>query len=385
MMPILRRVVAVLGAAVIVASLATTVVAADPETSTTTLDRFDDGQPLQANHPIMLQATVSTLGADFATDATMDFDATEPGAGECDGVTVDPANPTFCQISGLAAGTYHYTATYSGNATVTGSVSDVFELVVPPDTVDATAVGVNYGTFYPVKDQYRDALRIAGSRQEMIAVTIRIYNASNKRVKLVTKSQATGGYSYDWNGRSSSGALLPAGKYRIVQTLVDSAGTTKVVTKYANLSHKKLVTRTKTITKNGVAVTAGTIGHVYKSGTAAHIKAGSSGALAGWQFRIPAAVTYKSIQFRANIAAHLAAPPSLIAMQNFNWCSDWSTDCFDRVKSIGNSSGSARWYSTSGSPSAHRKGLIVRGLAGVGVGSIYVYKVAVKVTYTVLK
>ena len=165
MMPIPRRVVAVLGAAVMVASLATTAVAADPETSTTTLARFN-GQVLQANHPITLQATVTTLGADFATDATMDFDATEPGAGECHGVTVDPANSTFCQISGLAAGTYHYTATYSGNDTVTGSTSDVFESSVPPDTVDATGVGVSYGTFYPVRDHYRDTLRIAGARQE---------------------------------------------------------------------------------------------------------------------------------------------------------------------------------------------------------------------------
>ena len=72
-------------------------------------------------------------------------------------------------------------------------------------------------------------------------------------------------------------------------------------------------------------------------------------------------------------------------MQNFTWCSEWSTACFDSVKSIGNSSGSAKWYSTKGSPSAHRKGLTVRGVVGVATGSIYVYKVAVKVTYTVLK
>jgi hypothetical protein len=382
MKPMPRRIVAVLGATVLVASLATSAVAADPELSSTELSVADG--TLQANHPITLQATVTTPGADFATDATIDFDAAEPGAAECLGVQVDAVNPTYCHINSLAAGTYHYTATYSGNATVAGSPSGVLELVVAPDTVDATGVGVNYGTFYPVKDNYRDALRISGARQEKIAVTIRIYNAKGKRVALVTRALASGGYAYDWNGKDGK-ALLPAGKYRIVQTLVDAEGTTTSVTRYANLSHKKLVTRTKTITKNGVAVTAGTIGHVYKSGHAAHIKAGSTGAVAGWQFKIPAAVTYKSIQFRANIGAHLAAPPSLVAMQNFNWCSDWNTDCFDSVKTIGNGSGSAKWYSTHGSPTAHRKGRIVRGVAGVGVGSIYVYKVAVKVTYTVLK
>ena len=92
------------------------------------------------------------------------------------------------------------------------------------------ASGVNYGTFYPVKDNYRDTLKISGNRQEPIAVTIRIYNANNKRVALVTKSEATGAYSYSWNGRDGK-KLLPAGKYRIVQTLVDEAGTTRAVTK----------------------------------------------------------------------------------------------------------------------------------------------------------
>ena len=72
-------------------------------------------------------------------------------------------------------------------------------------------------------------------------------------------------------------------------------------------------------------------------------------------------------------------------MQNFNICTDWNTSCFDRVKGIGNTSGSAKWYSTKGAPSAHRNGRIVRGLVGAAVGTIYVYKVQVKVTYTVLR
>ena len=251
------------------------------------------------------------------------------------------------------------------------------------DTVDATNVGVNYGTFYPVKDNYKDTLRISGNRQEEISVTIRIYNANNKRVALVTRSRATGGYAYEWNGKAS-GNLLPSGKYRIVQTLVDAAGTTKAYTTYANLSHKKLVTLTKTISKNGAAAGASS-GNAKKVGTAARLKAGSNPALAAWQLKIPAAITYKSIQFRASVAAHLSAPPSIIAMQNFNICTAWDASCFDRVKGIGNTSGSTKWYYTKGAPSAHRNGRAVRGLVGTAVGTIYVYKVQVKVTYTVLK
>ena len=382
MKPMPRRLAAVVGAVVLVSSFATTAVAADPSTVTLSLDTAGT---LQANHAFQLSAVVSPATAGFDTDATIDFVDANGSGDDCMDVPVDPGNVTTCVIDLPHAGDHSYTATYSGNTTLAGSTSTpATPVTVVPDTVDATNVGVNYGTFYPVKDNYKDTLRISGNRQEPISVTIRIYNANNKRVALVTRSQATGGYAYEWNGKAS-GDLLPAGKYRIVQTLVDAAGTTKAYTSYSNLSHKKLVTRTKTITKNGVAVTAGTIGHVYKSGHAAVVKAGGSGALAGWQFKIPSAISYKSIQFRANVAAHLAAPPSVIAMQNFNWCTDWNTACFDRVKSIGNTSGSARWYSTKGSPSAHRKGHIVRGIAGVATGQITIYKVQVKVTYTVLK
>ena len=114
----------------------------------------------------------------------------------------------------------------------------------------------------------------------VFAVTISIYNANNKRVKLVTKSSASGGYSYAWNGRNGKGDVLPAGKYRIVQKLVDEFGTTKSFTNYANLSRKKLVTLTKTITKNGSAIAA-QLGNVAESGGTLRVKARSGGASGG--------------------------------------------------------------------------------------------------------
>ena len=113
--------------------------------------------------------------------------------------------------------------------------------------------------------------------------------------------------------------------------------TTKSFTAYVNLSTKKLVTVTKTITKNGSALAAFG-GKVAKSGTSVRLKGGSSAALAGWQFKIPSAVIYKSLSFRVNASARLSAPASIIAMQNFNLCGTWNTGCFDRFKGIGNSS-----------------------------------------------
>lgn len=376
-----RSVAAVLGALVLAATFTATAVADDPVASDVQLTANASG-PLQDNHPITLVAVIISTG-DYVTDATVDFDEVDGLGPECHGV---PANGVGveCPIADLNAGTYHYTASYSGNTTTAGSASAVLEVIVAPDTVDVVEVGISYGTFYPVRDHYRDTLRIAGSRQEDIAVTIRIYDAHNKRVKLVAKALASGRYTYDWNGRTAAGAILPAGKYRIVQAFVDGAGTATSRTSYVNLSHKKLVAKTVTLTKKGSAVAAYS-GNAAHAGATLRLRAGSTAAVAGWQFKIPAAVTYKSLAFRARAAAHFAVPSSLIAMQNFNLCSVWDVGCFDRAKTIGSSSGAAKWYGTTASPTAHRNGRIARGLAGVAVGTIYVYSVQLKVTYTVLR
>jgi hypothetical protein len=385
MLPRLRRAsAALLAASLLTGSIASTVSAVDPIPSFTTLTWFANG-PLQENHPITLLASIGTESDAWDDGTTVDFDEVDGLGGECHGVAVNPDNQMFCVIDNLEPGTYHYVATYSGNAEVAGSESDVLEITIVADTVDASGVKVNPLTFYPVKDGYRDALTISGHRLEAIAVTISIYNANNKRVKLVMKSSASGGYSYAWNGRSSKGDVLPAGKYRIVQKLVDEFGTTKSFTSYANLSTKKLVTLTKTITRNGSAIAA-QLGNVALSGGTLRVKARSGGASgAGWQFKIPSAVSYKSLQFRVSSAVHFSAPPTEIAMQNFNRCTVWDTGCFDRWKGIGNTSGGRRWYSTSGSPTSHRKGTVVRGIIYVPNGTVYVYKAEVKVKYQVLR
>jgi hypothetical protein len=387
-----RHLASLFVATALVATLgAAPVAAVDPAPSTTTLNVDDQGHFLQDNHPFALIAVIAPDDVDFSTDATVDFVDTDGIGPSCLAVAVDAGNATTCPIDDLAAGTYHYQATYSGNAVLATSQSDIVEVVVAPDTVEATAVGVSLGKFYPYKDGYRDTVRISGNRLEPISVAIRIYNSNNKRVKLVTRSLATGAYGYTWNGRKS-GTLLPAGTYRVVQKLTDAAGTSKTVTKYVKLSHKRLVTKTAYVTKAGDKITAGgtsgsgSLSHT-SSGTLL-LRAGTGSASAGWQFKIPSAVIYKSIRFQVDAASPLAVPSTLIAMQNFNWCSKasgWDLGCFNRVKSIGNTSGSRRWYSDRGSVSANRSGLTVRGLIWVGQGKVYVYKVRVKVVYQVLR
>jgi flagellar hook assembly protein FlgD len=387
----LRHVVAPLLAAVLLATLfATTVAAADP--STTTLSVVEASP--QANHPLTLVAVVDPATTGWDTDATFDFTDTDAALVICDDKSADPGNATQCVINFPTAGTHHYTATYSGNTVLDTSTSVEIEVVVAPDTVDATNVGRNLSTFYPVKDGYRDTVTISGNRQELIKVTIRIYNAGNTKVKQVTKTEGVGHYAYSWNGRNAAGTILAAGKYKIVQTLVDHFGTTKAFTSYVYLSKKKLVTKSTYVTKSGANATVtgydGT-GSVAKSTTGGilRLKAGNAFAGAGWQFVLPSATIYKSIAFQLEAKAPFAVPPTQIAVQNFVWCArsgpPWNTACFNHVKNIGNSSGSLKWYSTSGNVSSNRDGRYVRGLVYVQHGTVYVYKVRIKVTYQVLQ
>lgn len=382
MQPTLRRAsAALLGATVLAGSFATTALAADPEPSD--LHVFLDApNGLQEHHRFSLTVQVNTLSADYETDATLDFDEVDGLGDECHAI---PVAANECSIDN-PAGTYHYVVTYSGNALTEGSVSSAMEVVVTPDTLDATNVRLNLSTFYPVRDGYRDTVTISGSRNEPIAVTISIYNSGNKRVRLATRSLAGGAYSYAWNGRNSKGDVLPAGKYKVVQRLADAFGTAKSFTSYVNLSGKKLVTLTKTITKKGSDIDAKT-GKLSASGSTLILKPSNNGSAAGWQFKIPSALIYKKLAFSVTASAHFAAPPALIAMQNFNWCSGsgWDTSCFDQAKGIGNSSGSTKTYTTSGSVKANRDGKRVRGLAATLGTTVRVSKVQVKVTYQILK
>ncbi len=279
---------------------------------------------------------------------------------------------------------------------VAESVSEPFGLTVAPDSVDANGVGVNYSTFYPKKDGYRDTLTIKGNRLEPIAVSIKIYNSNGKRVKSVTKSRGSGAYSYAWTGKDSSGAILPAGKYRIVQKLTDAAGTSKSFTSYANLSRKVLVTRTVYVTKKGTAVTAGGStgsGSIKGSTAGGYVRLHGAGygnwAGAGYQFKLPSATVYKSIQFQVYVQAVWSVPSNDLAMQNFQACpstsGDWNIGCFDHASSFGSQSTARHWDSTKGSVTKNRKGQMVRGLVSVNSGNVYVYKARVKVVYQVLQ
>lgn len=345
--------------------------------------------PAQANHPILLVPQVSGEGTGFERTGTIEWR-------DADTDTVLDTRPITepeLTFPSLPIGIRHFVATYSGDATHQGSTSPVFELVVVADDVDASGVGLQYTTFYPVKDGYRDTVAIRGTRSEPAAVQIRVYGPTGKLVRSASLASGGGAYSYPWNGRTSSGSVLTAGTYRVVQTLTDAFGSKAAYTDYVKLSRKKLVQHTTYVTKRGSSISAkGAEGSasvsVSTSGGYAKLKAGNDRALAGWEFKLPAATIYRSMRFQTQTKTGFGVPPSSIAVQNFNVCpkttGKWYRNCFDHWKTIGNSSGSLAWYSTAGSVTNNRAGRYVRGLVDVPFGTTYVYKVRIRIVYAVL-
>ena len=365
-----------------------TAVPPDPNPSTTSLT--GPGSVLVGNEAV-LTATVSA-SAGYDTGATIDFTSISGGGPDCLDVPVDTGG-TECHLASLPVGTYVYEATYSGNATTLGSTSlqVSFDVTAVPDTtLDASGVGTDVTTFYPVKDGYRDKLTISGLRNEPISVDIRVYSPTGSRVVLTRIALGAGAYSYLWSGRTSSGDVRAAGRYKVVQTLKDGVGNTLVVTKYVNLSHKKLVTKTKYVTKLGLSITAGSSGNIFVSKSLGYAKlVGSSGnpAMAGYSFTLPSATVYSSITFQIYATGPTSLPKSQIGLQNMSWCpdlsGDWNIACFDHWRSW--SGTSVAWHSAPGSASLNRKVTKVRGAIYSIHGTVTVRKVRVKVVYRVLQ
>lgn len=356
---------------------------------------LDSAPPIETHHSFAISASISAPNDAWAASATLTFRRVGVSTPICI-VAVNPNGPTTCTVPAQSAGALQLTATYSGNSQNQGATSPPLPVTVVADTVHATGVSTQYTTFYPVKDVYKDTVAMKGVRNEPIGVTIKIYKPSGSLLKTVTIASVTGAYSYAWNGRTSGGTLYASGKYKVVQTLKDSAGTTKTYTTYVTLSKKRLHTYTKTITKYGSSTSAkgvlgtGSLSYHTSSGYVI-VKAGSLGwAGLGWEFTLPSATIYKSIKFQTYSKSGLTGAPVAIGMQNFAACPyasgvDWDLGCFDKARQVGNSSNTVAWYTSTGSVTTNRSGKHARGTLSVNAGTVTVYKARIVVTYGVLK
>ena len=134
--------------------------------------------PVQANHPVTLYPHVNSASgvAPTGTIAWRDADSDTV-------IATLPASDAVLSFSSLPVGTHNFVADYSGDEVHASATSDVFALNVVADQVDASNVGVEFTTFYPVDDDYRDTVAIRGTRNESISVSIKITSPTGSSVK----------------------------------------------------------------------------------------------------------------------------------------------------------------------------------------------------------
>ena len=102
-----------------------------------------------------------------------------------------------------------------------------------PSTRTNTTVAAT--SIWPTVDGYRDTVKITQRLYEPARATLSIYGPSGALVRRIAYKFDTGVATYTWNGRSSTGAILAAGRYRLVTTSKDLAGNTRVLTRYVTL------------------------------------------------------------------------------------------------------------------------------------------------------
>ena len=147
---------------------------------------------------------------------------------------------------------------YAGDASFAASGTALASPMVVANTARATGLGVTETTFYPIVDGWRDTVTSHGTRLEPLSVSISVKNANGSIVRTFTARTASGPYTWAWNGRTSSGSVLPAGVYTITQTLADPYGSHPSAVKVAKvtLSLRKLTWSTVTVTAVNDSITA---------------------------------------------------------------------------------------------------------------------------------
>jgi hypothetical protein len=185
----------------------------------------------------------------------------------------------------------------------------VIEFAVLPDgSVDMTALTQSLTTVYPYRDDYRDGVTWCGRHGEQLRLITKVYNGSGHRVWLRDQTElGSGTWSVTWRGRNSDGDQVASGKYKVVLTFIDTAGHRLAVTRYVNVSAKRLYWYTKTLTKPGEAyccTDADEYGSLsgrdsrYTDGVLVDSGGPWGDVQAGWSFTVPKATAYGHFTFR---------------------------------------------------------------------------------------
>jgi hypothetical protein len=237
----------------------------------------------------------------------------------------------------FAAGDHPLTASYTGDGDYGPSSANLDQTVNADTGVDASGVRVDYTTFYPHKDGYRDADYIREQLNETAAILIRIYNPSgslNKMIDLGTR--APGSYVSVWNGRDASGNVLAEGTYKVVQRLTDGGSNVLTVTTFVVISRKKLIWTTAKIKLHGEQyAAAGDSGNGYISTSKSAftdgvlLSSGSSGVAVAYKFTLHSAVAYSSSIKFGVLGRSPNGRKAAEGVWNRSLCAPSFTGCYD--------------------------------------------------------
>ncbi|MFN8629467.1 MAG: Ig-like domain-containing protein [Chloroflexota bacterium] len=278
-----------------------------------------------------------------------------------------PTTQATIDTTGWTAGVHQLRAFYDPglNTDHNAGASPNQDITLAVNTLDVTGVGVQYATFYPYKDGYRDTDAIRGTRNETAKVAIRIYNSKGKLVRSASVASGIGTWSFAWNGRTAGGAALAAGKYTVRQVVTDSKNLSKTFTSFITFSSKRLYTYTIALRKTAKQL------------------ARNGGTWFGWTFTLPSATVYKKLVF--SVYGQSGLPAGLFGPHNYAVCPSttvWSYNtCMTPWTTFPTT---ASWKSVTGHVKNNRHGTTVRMYAVGGTRTAVAYA-RVTVTYQVLR
>ena len=355
----------------------------------TTMTLTSSLNPALDTQPVTITATVTPAAGALSggTVTIVDgFDGSTVASG-----TVGDATSSVSVTRTFATGSHALTATYTGHGDFGPSDATLTHVSSADTAVSVTGLGIQYATFYPVVDSFKDTVAIKGRLGEPASVLIRIYSPAGKLVRTADLgARAPGAYAWTWNGRNAAGTLLAAGKYKIVQRVTDTAANVKSATFYVTLSRQHLHWSTHTITlfgsQFGISGKAGT-GSVSKAKSAydhgVRISSGCSWAAVRYTFSLRAATVYRPLTFKV-----LGKSPNKTGAWEGLWNKTYGSALYTHnydVEWIGPGYG---WYAISGDPTTHRKGRTTYGEVVVqnesGVKNFDIAKVRLTYRYAVL-
>ena len=327
----------------------------------------------ETNVPLTFTATMTPVATGATVPITGDVRFTD-GVTMLGTATPDASGVATLGPVTLALGSHTIAAAFAGDSSYEPGSGNATQAVVA-NVVSATGVGLSRSSVYPYRDGWRDTISIRGTRTEPLSVTIRIYRPTGSLLTTRRIGLGTGAYSSTWTGRSSSGSILPAGRYRIVQTLTDPSSNpdlAKSWTSYVTLSTKRMYWYTVTLAKNGnqPSVWSGAPSLLtstrYRYGATLRTSSTPGWAAFGYSFTLPSATTYSSVAFYVQ-GGPWTPTPAKIGLHDWRLGTSWVA-MYDRTRTrrdVGTST--SAWYGISGSPS-----VVVKSISGRKIVRAYV-------------